>query len=85
MPAIEILVADSIARNLINDGKFEKLPALLDSGVDTGSISFNKDLYRLVKAGLISKFDALQISPNPQALDMHLKGIILSEGQRILN
>ncbi|HEX9784111.1 MAG TPA: PilT/PilU family type 4a pilus ATPase [Opitutaceae bacterium] len=84
VPAIEILVADSIARNLINDGKFEKLPALLDSGVDTGSISFNKDLYRLVKAGLISKFDALQISPNPQALDMHLKGIILSEGQRIL-
>ncbi|BET68164.1 type IV pilus twitching motility protein PilT [Opitutales bacterium ASA1] len=84
VPALEILVADSVARNLIQEGKFEKLPALLDAGVESGSLSFNKDLYRLVKSGIVSKVDALKVSPNPQALEMNLKGIFLSEGQRIL-
>ncbi|MGH8018128.1 MAG: type IV pilus twitching motility protein PilT [Opitutaceae bacterium] len=84
VPALEILVADPVCRNLINEGKFEKLPALLDAGLDSGSMSFNKDLLRLVKGGTVSKADAMKVSPNPQALEMNLKGIFLSEGQRIL-
>jgi twitching motility protein PilT len=31
-----------------------------------------------VKAGLISKADALRFSPNPQSLDMNLKGIFIT-------
>jgi twitching motility protein PilT len=84
VPAVEILVADSVAKTVIHEGHFEKVPALLDSSADSGSISFNKDLYRLVKAGLVSKADALRVSPNPQALEMNLKGIFLSEGTRII-
>ena len=48
--------------------------------MDTGSKSFNQDLYRLVKAGLVSKKVALDFSPNPKALEMNLKGIFLSAG-----
>ena len=36
-----------------------------------------QDLNRLVKAGQISKADALRFSPNPHALEMNLKGIFL--------
>ena len=75
VPANEILCADSVVRTLILEGQFEKIQGLLESGTDSASFSFNRDLYRLVKAGTISKAEALRFSPNPQALEMNLKGI----------
>jgi twitching motility protein PilT len=77
MPSLEILQADSVVRNLILEGQFEKIQAILESGSDTENLSFNSDLYRLIKAGKISKSDGLKFSPNPQALEMNLKGIFL--------
>jgi len=73
--AHEILVADATVRNLILDGHFDKIQQLLESSSDQGSKSFNKDLYRLIKEGKISKADGLRFSPNPPALEMNLKGI----------
>jgi twitching motility protein PilT len=73
--AHEILVADATVRNLILDGHNDKIQQLLDSGSDGSSKSFNKDLYRLIKEGKISKADGLRFSPNPAALEMNLKGI----------
>jgi twitching motility protein PilT len=73
--AHEILVADATVRNLILDGQNDKIQQLLESGSDGMSKSFNKDLYRLIKEGKISKADGLRFSPNPPALEMNLKGI----------
>ena len=73
--AHEILVADATVRNLILDGNFDKIQQLLESSSDQGSKSFNKDIYRLIKEGKISKADGLRFSPNPPALEMNLKGI----------
>ena len=75
IPANEILAADSVVRNLILDGQFEKIQGILESGADSASFSFNRDLYRLIKDGTISKAEGLRFSPNPQALEMNLKGI----------
>ena len=75
VPANEILAADSVIKNLILEGQFEKIQGLLESGTDSASFSFNRDIYRLVKAGTISKAEALRFAPNPQALEMNLKGI----------
>ncbi|MFA6288062.1 MAG: PilT/PilU family type 4a pilus ATPase [Opitutaceae bacterium] len=75
VPANEILATDSVVRNLILEGQFEKIQGLLEGGSDSASFSFNRDLYRLVKAGTISKAEGLRFSPNPQALEMNLKGI----------
>ena len=75
VPANEILCSDSVIRSLIIEGQFEKIQGLLESGNVTASFSFNRDIYRLVKAGTISKAEALRFSPNPQALEMNLKGI----------
>jgi twitching motility protein PilT len=78
VPANEILAVDTTVRNLILEGKNEQVQGLLDSGTDNGgTFSFNRDLYRLIKAGKISKADGLRFSPNPQALDMNLKGIFM--------
>ncbi len=75
--AFEILVADATVRNLILEGQFDRIQQLLDTGDEAGSMSFNRDLYRLIKGAKISKADGLRFSPNPPALDMMLKGIFV--------
>jgi len=77
VPANEILSADATVRNLILEGQNEKIQGLLESNADSSTFSFNKDLYRLIKAGRISKQDGLKFSPNPQQLEMNLKGIFI--------
>ena len=72
VPANEILSADVVVKTLILEGQFEKIQGILESVSDSASFSFNSDLYRLVKAGNISKDEALRISPIPQALEMNL-------------
>jgi twitching motility protein PilT len=75
--ALEILVADTTVRNLIVEGHFDKIQQLLETGDEAGSRSFNRDLYRLIKAAKISKAEGLRFSPNSQSLDMNLKGIFV--------
>lgn len=77
VPTNEILTADAVVKNLILEGQFEKLQGILEGTGDSNSFSFNKDIYRLIKAGKISKADGLRFSPNPQALEMNLKGIFV--------
>lgn len=76
-PVNEILTADATVKNLILEGQNEKIQGLLESSSDSASFSFNKDIYRLIKAGRISKADGLKHSPNPQQLEMNLKGIFI--------
>lgn len=80
VPVIELFMVDSLARKVIEEGTYEKIGAVIDAGGDSGSKSFNGDLYRLIKGGMISKQDGLAYSPNPKALEMNLKGIFLSTG-----
>lgn len=80
VPAVEIFVVDALARTVIEEGQFEKIQSVIEAGEEAGSKTFNKDLYRLVKAGIIARHDGLGYSPNPKALEMNLKGIFLSTG-----
>ncbi len=80
LPVLEAFVVDGLARTIIIEGKFDKIPAVIEASKESGSRSFNQDLYRLIKEGLISKQVGLEASPNPKALEMNLKGIFLSEG-----
>ena len=77
VPANEVLNADTVVRNLILEGQNEKIQGILEGTGDSSSFSFNKDIYRLIKAGKISKAEGLRFSPNPQALEMNLKGIFM--------
>ena len=80
LPVLEAFVVDTLAKTIIGEGRFEKIPAVIEASKDSGSRSFNQDLYRLIKEGKISKQVGLAASPNPKALEMNLKGIFLSEG-----
>lgn len=79
-PVSEAFILDSLARKTIMEGDFEKIEAVIEANEDNGSKTFNQDLFRLVKAGKVSKEDALANSPNPRQLEMNLKGIFLSSG-----
>ena len=68
----------------VKEGKFDKIQSLLDVLPESGSRSFNKELFRLVNEGKVSKEYALQNSPNRQGLEMNLKDIFLSESNRII-
>ena len=72
-----MLNADATVKNLILEGQFDKLQGIMEGTGDSTSFSFNKDIYCLIQAGKISKADALRYSPNPQALEMNIKGIFI--------
>jgi twitching motility protein PilT len=80
LPVTESFVLDPVGRKTIREGHFDKIEAIIETSEGNGSKTFNQDLYRLLKAGLISKEDALSRSPNPRQLEMNLKGIFLSGG-----
>jgi twitching motility protein PilT len=77
LPANEILLADATVRGLILEAQNEKIQEILETGGDQGNFSFNRDIYRLVKAGRVSRQDGMRFSPNPAQLDMNLKGIFI--------
>ena len=79
-PVSESFILDSLGRKIIMEGKFEKIEAVIEANEDSGSKTFNQDLFRLVKAGLVSKEEALKFSPNARQLEMNLQGIFLSSG-----
>ncbi|MDQ8194997.1 PilT/PilU family type 4a pilus ATPase [Coraliomargarita sp. SDUM461004] len=79
-PVSESFILDTLARKIIIDGDFTKIEAVIEASEDTGSKTFNQDLYRLVKEGKVTKANAMSHSPNPSQLEMNLKGIFLSSG-----
>ena len=83
-PSLEILINSATVRKLIEENRLEKLPAAIETGAEEGMINFNQSLFNLVKEGRVSKAEALAKATNPQALEMNFKGIVLSEGRRIL-
>ena len=61
----------------ILEGHFDKIQHLLESDADSASCPSTRISTGSIKAGKISKADGLRFSPNPQALEMNLKGIFI--------
>lgn len=81
IPVSETLIVDSLGRKTIQEGQFQKLEAVIEASEENGSKTFNQDFFRLVKAGMLSRKEALENSPNPRQLEMNLQGIFLSTGR----
>ncbi len=84
-PAIEVMINTPTVRKLIEESRFEKLGAAIETGTDEGMINFNQHLYALVQEGRVTQEEALASASNPQALEMNFKGIFLDESRRILS
>ncbi|HXG11091.1 MAG TPA: PilT/PilU family type 4a pilus ATPase [Gemmataceae bacterium] len=75
VPANEILIMNPTIRKLIIEGEDKKLPDAIRIGFLEGMIDFTESLTQLVQKGWVSREDALEVAPNPEALKMALKGI----------
>ena len=84
VPAQEILLATPTVQKLIAEGEDKKLEIAIRGGREEGMQDFNQSLFELHKAGLISEKTALEHSPNPEQLQMNLKGIFLGDDRQIV-
>ncbi|MFH1615154.1 MAG: PilT/PilU family type 4a pilus ATPase [Planctomycetota bacterium] len=75
IPAIEILIANPIAKKLISDGREADLPAVIRSCQNEGMQDFTDSLCHLVQKEYIELKTAYQHAPNSEELKMALKGI----------
>lgn len=75
VPAIETLIPGPAVRLWIREANWGKIQGLLEHERSDEGLSFNRDLLRLIREAKISKDTALEHSPNPQALELLLKGI----------
>lgn len=79
VPACEIMTFSPTVRKLLLEGKDEKLPDAIRIGKDEGMQDFTASLRDLVERKMIDRAAAFEVAPNPEALKMALKGIVLKE------
>jgi len=78
VPACEVLVMNPAARVLIRENRIAQLNTVIASGREEGMQGFNDSLNDLIKEGLITRETGMEISDNPEDLNMLLQGIRLS-------
>ena len=84
VPVQEILIGTPTVQKLIAEGEDKKLEQVIRGGKEDGMQDFNQGLLQLVQKGLITDRTALEASPNPEQLQMNLKGIFLGDDRKIV-
>ena len=77
VPAVEIMLCNPIIRKAIHENEDRKIADSIRAGRQEGMQDFNQSFCELVRRGLVSEQVALENSPNPEQLQMNLKGITL--------
>lgn len=84
LPAVEILLNTSAVSQAIVGDRLDKIAGLIEMSTGDGMQTFDQALHQLVKAGRVSREEAMAHAANPDALRMAFQGVILSESRRIL-
>ena len=80
VPAVELMFSTPSVRKLIAEGRSVQIEAAIQQGREEGMQTFNDSLYTLVKTEMIDLKEGLNVSENPEELNMLLQGIRLSSG-----
>ncbi|MBQ3642951.1 PilT/PilU family type 4a pilus ATPase [bacterium] len=75
IPACEILFSTPTIKDFILKDNLEEIYKLVQKGSYNDMITFNMSLYKLYKAGLITKEDALENSDNQNELTHLMRGV----------
>jgi twitching motility protein PilT len=78
VPAVEILVMNPAARQLLAEARDAEMLEVIRSGEHEGMQDFNKSLLRLIEKDFVDPKVAYDASPNPEELKMLLMGISAS-------
>ncbi|MEM1060814.1 MAG: PilT/PilU family type 4a pilus ATPase [Planctomycetota bacterium] len=74
VPIVEIMRFNPSVRKFVSEGEDEKLYSVI-YGQEDGMQAFNHSLESFIDREVVSRAQALEISPNPEQLRMWLKGI----------
>jgi twitching motility protein PilT len=69
LPAVELLMVNTAAANLIQTSKTRQLYSMMETGAQEGMWTLDQDLARLVKGGKISRESALALCTNRDGFD----------------
>ena len=75
VPACEILVVTPTVRELLREGKTERLPSVLQDGAMYGMQSFTQALYLCYRQGEVTLEEALRHADSPQDLQLAIREI----------
>lgn len=70
--ATEILIGTDAACNLIRENKCHQLNTVMQSGRNLGMHTLNNDLARLVTTGVITRENAMRVSPDKSDLQQYI-------------
>jgi twitching motility protein PilT len=83
VPAVEVLICNSVVRNLITRGEDEKIAEVIRGGSADGMQDMTGAIAKLVKDELVLRKVALENAPNRERLEMELRGISVDRGKII--
>ncbi|MGQ9505282.1 MAG: type IV pilus twitching motility protein PilT [Thermogutta sp.] len=75
VPAVEVMIFNPIVKKLILEEQDQKLADVIRISKEEGMQDFTMSLKSLVERRLIDRATAFEVAPNPEALQMALKGI----------
>lgn len=78
VPACELLLTSPAMRKLIRENRTSQLEMAIQQGRLEGMQTFNDSLHQLLGQGLIDHEAAMNVSENPEELNMMIQGITLS-------
>jgi len=78
VPAVEILLVNAAARQLIEESRDAELVEVIRSNTGVGMQDFTQSLLKLIENDYVDPKVAYEVAPNPDELKMMLKGISAS-------
>ncbi len=84
VPALELMLVNPIIRKFIQASEDSKMADVIRNSSEEGMQDFNQSLVHLVNSGLVTQQAALVASPNPEQLEMNLKGIVLGSDRGMI-
>jgi twitching motility protein PilT len=82
IPAVEVLVATSLVKNLIEENKLSSISEQMEKGDYYGMQTFNQSLEKLYRAGKVELEEAKKAATNPEDLMLRIRGIKSESGAR---
>jgi twitching motility protein PilT len=79
VPAVEVMMFSPMVRKLVLESEDNKLLDVIRMSINEGMQDFTMSLKSLVDQKLISETVALEVAPNPETLQMVLKGITVAQ------
>jgi twitching motility protein PilT len=75
VPAVEVMIFNPMVKKLLLEEQDQKLADVIRISKEEGMQDFTMSLKSLVERRLIDRATAFEVAPNPEALQMALKGI----------